>query len=128
MSNYPDSFRINCVGELPCNNNKKFCDVSKKPIIIENNRVVEGEEQHSTTTNYCKNYNPPMRVIQDNKIVEKPKSSHSWSNQRSYGNIVVGSNDTCNNIHGRIHPYNRLFALSEPHIGPAVKKRCMGPK
>ena len=42
MSNYPESFRVNCVGKLPCNNNKKFCDVSKTwPTIIENNDVRE---------------------------------------------------------------------------------------
>ena len=128
MSNYPDSFRVNCVGQLPCNNNKRFCDVSKKPIIIENNNVVEEENNKmadrsgNTTTNYCANYNPPMRVIQDNIVVEKPQSAHSWSNQRSYGNIVVGTHDTCNNVHGRVHPYNRLFPLSEPYMGPAVKK------
>ena len=122
MSNYPDSFRVNCVGNLPCNNNKRFCDISKKPIIIENNNVVEEDIQHHTTTNYCKKYSQPMKIIQDNLVTEKPKSSHSWSNQRSYGNIVVGRHDTCNNVHGRVHPYNRIFPLSEPYIGPAEKK------
>ena len=135
MSNYPDSFRVNCVGELPCNNNKQFCDVSKKPIIIENNNVVENNNgiknnnriknnriNNTTTTNYCKPYKAPIRIIQDNKIIETPKSAHSWSNQRSYGNIVIGTHDSCNNVHGRVHPFNRINPLSEPYIGPAVKK------
>ena len=124
MSNYPESFRVNCVGKLPCNNNKKFCDVSKKPIIIENNDVREnnGRVNDNTTTNYCQNYAAPINVINDNIVREKPKSAHSWSNQRGHGNIVVGTHDSCNNIHGRVHPFNRIFPLSEPHIGPAVKK------
>ena len=114
MSNYPDSFRINSVGELPCNN-KQINVNSNKPIIIENNNLIEND-----TIN--KFYNSPNNVTQDNTVSEESKSTHSWSNQRSYGNIVVATHDTCNNVHGRIHPFNRLHALSEPYIGPAVKK------
>ena len=40
----------------------------------------------------------------------------------SDGNIVVATNDSCNNVHGRVHPYNRISKLSMPYDGPAVVK------
>ena len=50
MSNYPQSFKSNCVGTIPlgkynntCSGNKPFCDLSTHPIIIENDKVVSEE-------------------------------------------------------------------------------------
>ena len=131
MSQYPDSFRVNCVGTLPCNNNRKFCDVSKEPVVIQNGNVVSEENspqvnqpinKASSTTTHCLAYKAPQRVIQDNEVNFKPQWAHSWSNTRGYGNIVVATNDTCNNIHGRVHPWNRIQPLSMPYDGPAVVK------
>ena len=144
MSQYPDSFRVNCVGTLPCNNNRQFCDSSKNPVVIQNGIVVSEESSSDvlntqntqspllkneinagdSTTTYCQAYGVPERVIQDNEINQKPNWSHSWSNQRGYGNIVVATDDTCNNIHGRVHPWNRIAPLSMPYDGPAVIKKA----
>ena len=131
MSQYPDSFRVNCVGTLPCNNNRKFCDLSNEPVVIQNGNVVSEENSQNiqkpvksvnSTTTHCLPYGAPKRVIQSNEITEKPKWSHSWSNVRGYGNIVVATNDDCTNIHGKVHPYNRIHPLSMPYDGPAVIK------
>ena len=135
MSDYPQSFRANCVGTIPlgknnntCSGNKPFCDLSKHPIIIENDKIVSEEQAfekmpgmvRQSTNSHCQAYGHPQNVIQSNEIHEKPQWSHSWSNQRGYGNIVLATNDTCNNVHGRVHPYNRLTALKQPYEGPAV--------
>tara|TARA_B100000963_G_scaffold45853_2_gene34250 strand:+ start:609 stop:1046 length:438 start_codon:yes stop_codon:yes gene_type:complete len=131
MSQYPDSFRVNCVGTLPCNNNRQFCDHSKGPVVIQNGKVVSEESssekltrpiKNVSTTSHCQAYGVPEKVIQDNEIGEKPKWTHTWSNVRGYGNIVVATNDSCNNIHGKVHPYNRISSLSMPYDGPAVVK------
>jgi hypothetical protein len=129
MSQYPDSFRVNCVGTLPCNNNKQFCDHSKGPVVIQNGAVVSEERSSeklnkidNSSTTHCQSYGTPQRVIQDNEIKEKPNWTHTWSNVRGYGNIVVATNDSCNNVHGRVHPYNRITKLSMPYDGPAVVK------
>lgn len=131
MSQYPDSFRVNCVGTLPCNNNRQFCDHSKAPVVIQNGKVVSEESSaekitkpmnNESSTSHCQAYGVPERVIQDNEIKEKPKWTHTWSNVRGYGNIVVATNDSCSNVHGRVHPYNRIKALSMPYDGPAVVK------
>ena len=110
MSSYPDTFRINCVGKLPCNTNSSIC--SNKPVILENNRIVD-----DTSTTHCMKYFAPKNIIQDNHVDYNITNSHTWSNARYYGNIVIGTNDTCNNIHGRVHPYNRIPALYNEYEG-----------
>ena len=110
MSSFPDAFRINCVGKLPCNTNYNNC--SNKPVVLENNRVI-----HETNTTHCKKYSVPKNVIQDNIIDYNVSSVHTWSNARGYGNIVVCNNDSNNNILGRKHPYNRIPALHHEYSG-----------
>lgn len=110
MSSYPDAFRINCVGKLPTDNNYSIC--KQKPIILENKNVVEEGNQKPVK---CQPYNPPTSVIQSNLVPKNAVSNKSWSNSRGYGNIVVATHDTENNMHGRVHPYNRLRPLTKPY-------------
>ena len=115
MSSYPDAFRINCVGDVSCNNNLSICE--NKPVVLENNKPV-------STTTACLPYKAPKEVIQDNKVDYSFSNSNTWSNTRGYGNIVVGTSDNNNNIHGRIHPWNRITPLSSPYDSPAVVKNA----
>lgn len=117
MSKYPEAFKLNCVGQLDCNNNYSVC--GKKPIILENNEVKD-----DTTTTHCLPYEIPKRVIQNNDVDFDIKNTANWSNTRGYGNIVVATNDTCNNVHGRIHPWNRIYPLGKPYSGPADIKNA----
>ena len=43
MSSYPDAFRINCVGKLPCNTNYNAC--SDEPIVLENRKPIQNHQQ-----------------------------------------------------------------------------------
>ena len=67
----------------------------------------------------CKkgDYKTPIEILNNNHVLEEPKSSHSWSNQRGYGHITIGNFDTCSNIHSKVHPYNRIEPLPLPHKG-----------
>ena len=73
------------------------------------------------TTN-CLPYKAPKSVIQNNNVEFNFSNSNTWSNTRGYGNIVVGTSDNQNNIHGRIHPWNRIHPLSTPYNTPVVVK------
>jgi hypothetical protein len=104
MSSLTEAFTINS----PENTNKK-------PIIQENNRTVPDSMQESrddTTTTFNQPHGIPGCVIQDNKVQFDLKNNHSWSNSRGYGHIVIGTYDSCSNIHGRIHPWNRIRPLN----------------
>ena len=136
-NSYPDSFRLNCVGKVPCNNNFSVCDTSDKPVVIENDKIVPDQRrnqriedrqnyqggmvrrQSRSTTTHCLPYDTPKRVIQNNLIDFKPVDNHSWSNQRGYGNILVATVDNQNNVKGSVHPYHRLQPLKQPYDGPA---------
>lgn len=115
MSSYPDAFRLNCVGKLPTDNHFSVCQ--QKPIVLENNNVVQQNSRSG-----CSSYNPPQNVVQDNAIPTNKVSNKSWSNVRGYGNVVVATHDTQNNVHGRIHPWNRITPLNNPHDTPVVVK------
>lgn len=115
MSAYPQAFTINKVGDLTCNNNFYYVDNSL-PIMMDERRVVPA----MSTTTHCQAYRPPMEVIQDNTFPSPHFNERSWSNHRGYGNIVVATHDTCNNIRGRVHPWNRIPKLDMPYSGPAV--------
>jgi hypothetical protein len=85
--------------------------VNKKPIIQENERKIPDSmqlSQDNTTTTFNQPNSIPSGVIQDNRVQFDLKNNHSWSNVRGFGNINVGTYDSCNNIHGRVHPYNRI--------------------
>ncbi len=117
MSSYPETFRLNCVGKLPTDENYSVCQ--SQPIILENKSVLQGANDQ---TKGCTPYEPPMNVIQNNSVKFNKKSNKSWSNTRGYGNIVIGTHDTENNIHGRVHPWNRIFPLSSPFETPVDVK------
>tara|TARA_Y100000389_G_scaffold79344_2_gene76093 strand:+ start:2884 stop:3222 length:339 start_codon:yes stop_codon:yes gene_type:complete len=88
---------------------------STKPIVKENDRTIPDEMQHSrdtTTTTFHQPYGTSNRVIQDNNVQFELQNNHSWSNSRGYGNLVIGTFDSCNNIHGRVHPWNRIRPLN----------------
>tara|TARA_B100000242_G_C43050370_1_gene490713 strand:- start:1546 stop:1935 length:390 start_codon:yes stop_codon:yes gene_type:complete len=104
MSSYPDAFRINCVGKLPCNTNYNAC--SDEPIVLENRKPIQ-----ESSTSHCRKYSPPRNVIQDNQVDFRVNNDRMWSNSHGYGNIKVSSNDKNNDIVGRVHPYNRIPAL-----------------
>lgn len=104
MSSYPDAFRINCVGKLPCNTNYNAC--SDQPIVLENRKPIQ-----ESSTNHCRKYSTPINVIQDNQVDFTINNDKMWSNYRGYGNIHVNSSDKNSNIVGRLHPYNRIPAL-----------------
>lgn len=53
--------------------------------------------------------------IQNNHVDYPLNSYHTWSNQRGYGNIVVGTNDANHNIFGSIYPWNRIPQLQSPY-------------
>tara|TARA_B100001093_G_C26837431_1_gene1019015 strand:+ start:585 stop:1052 length:468 start_codon:yes stop_codon:yes gene_type:complete len=136
-NSYPDSFRLNCVGKVPCNNNFSVCDNTNKPIVIENDKIVQERGRNQTemrqddyqqgmvrkgarsTTTHCLPYDAPKRVIQNNLVDFRPVDNHSWSNQRGYGNILLATADNQNNVKGSVHPYHRLQPLRQPYDGPA---------
>uniref|UniRef100_A0A6C0JIA6 Uncharacterized protein n=1 Tax=viral metagenome TaxID=1070528 RepID=A0A6C0JIA6_9ZZZZ len=117
MSSYPEAFKLNCVGKLPTDNTYSVCQ--QKPIILENNNLAQGSNYKPQG---CPTYEPPREVIQSNNVDFTKTYNKSWSNTRGYGNIVVGTHDTCNNIQGRVHPWNRINPLSSPHDTPVVIK------
>lgn len=110
MSSYPSAFKLQKVGKLQHNH-----IASNKPIVLENNRVVplNSTDKHLTTIHSQPN-RAPSNLIQTNKVDFKT-TTPTWSNSRGYGNIVIGTHDTCSNVHGRIVPYNRLPPLQEPY-------------
>lgn len=118
MSSYPNAFRVNCIGNTSCNNNYTVC----KDQTYINNKLQQRRLPQQTT--HCLPYQAPKQVIQNNNVDFQFSNSNTWSNARGYGNIVIGTSDTQNNIHGRIHPWNRIHALSSPYQTPAVVKNA----
>ena len=100
MSNYREAF-TNTINKGNRN----------KPIIQENNRKIPNKMQKSedpTITTFTQPNSVPSKVIQDNTVNFDLKNNHSWSNSRGYGNVVVGTYDSCSNIHGKVHPWHRF--------------------
>ena len=93
----------------------------KSTIILENKNVVEQGNNRSTS---CSAFTPPQNVVQNNKVPVGVVSNKSWSNVRGYGNIVVATHDTESNMHGRLHPWNRINPLSSPYETPVVTKQA----
>ena len=120
MSNkYPNSFYLNCVGNIPCDRSSNCIHENSKikKEIIENKKIhllrekiyPRGNINLSSKCNnikksICEGYDNPSKII-GNNIDFELTNSHSWSNTRSYGNIVIATNDTCNNIHGKVKPF-----------------------
>tara|TARA_B100001093_G_scaffold519364_1_gene608029 strand:- start:279 stop:644 length:366 start_codon:yes stop_codon:yes gene_type:complete len=117
MSSYPDAFRLNCIGKLPTDSNYSVCQ--QKPIILENKNVVEKGHNRPES---CSAFAAPQNVVQDNAVPSGLVSNKSWSNVRGYGNVVVATHDTENNMHGRVHPWNRLNNMASPYETPVVTK------
>lgn len=94
----------------------KITKKASKPRIFENYRPIPQSKQISkdaAKTPHSEIADSPTKIIQDNGVNFPLKNNHSWSNSRGYGNIVVGTFDSCNNVHGRVHPYNRLPKLDK---------------
>ena len=66
------------------------------------------KSEDPTITTFTQPNSVPSNVIQDNTVNFDLKNNHSWSNSRGYGNVVVGTYDSCSNIHGKVHPWNRF--------------------
>ena len=104
MSSYPDAFKLQCLcDKTNCVNIKCSCPCQKC------------NRKNIALTTHCQPFGTPMKVIQDNKIDYPYESSHIWSNNRAYGNIVIGSSDSCGTIYGRVAPFNRIPKLNEPY-------------
>ena len=150
MSSFPNVFDTKCLSdkkiecsstgfcnlELPNNdyflknNVKKNTDISNNNIDKLNANSLDHEKLNevfpfnpSMTYKSCKKgiYQTPREILNDNILIEDPKSSHSWSNQRGYGHITIGTFDTCSNIHSKVHPYNRIAPLPMPYDGISDK-------
>ena len=135
MSNsYPDVFQKNCAGAYWCDTPVKGCNLSmskkvsgKKKVVAESENVMSEDSLVNVTvdrssTIHCLPYKPPSKVIGNNTVNFKTVNTHSWSNQRGYGNIVTATNDTCNNIHAKVKPFNRIEPLSAPFFTNADVK------
>ena len=121
MSEYPGIFNKKCMSkqDIKCNSHD-LCNLnintvgSDKNIINIDKTDRNGLSPFNNNTK-CGYKSPSLEyVVSDNNVINIPRSSHSWSNQRGYGNIVVGSFDTCSNIYSKVHPYNRIPPLSIP--------------
>ena len=132
-NSYPDVFKTNCAGAYWCDTPAKGCNINK----IKSNKVVKKQKVVSesilaedaenvlvndNSTIHCLPYEAPTKVIGNNKVDFKTVNSHSWSNQRGYGNIVSATNDTCNNIHAKIKPWNRIEPAHSPYFTNADVK------
>jgi len=116
-SNYPEAYNQNCnINEqIPCKNSNNFCKKTSTKFIYNKNKSIP-KTNYNPNPNYyknsdkkCKKYKRPVVVLNNDNVVKYTSTnSHSWSNQRGYGNIVIASNDTCNNIHGTVNPWNRI--------------------
>jgi hypothetical protein len=123
MSNlYPKVFYNNCVGKVPCDINSSCSNTKMEQDMKKNNKIHQLRERFnplnnskanlknkcSNKNNYqCKGYKSPSKIIKSNEVEFPINNPHSWSNTRSYGNIIIATNDTCSNIHGKVKPYNR---------------------
>lgn len=67
-----------------------------------------------THTTYAAPIQNLQNVIQDNKV-ESILTDETWSNQRSYGNLVYGKMNE-QNIQTMVRPYNRLEPLKSPYF------------
>ena len=138
MNNYPEAFNINCAKSLACdtpgsgcrlqnvlvmeNKNNKLVNktsklVKKRDITKEykiNNNKIYNHRTYNTTL-HCTPYQPIKTTIQNRNIDFPSSNSRNWSNQRSYGNIVLGTSDSCNNIYGKVKPWNRIEKLNCPY-------------
>lgn len=123
MSNlYPKVFYNSCVGKVPCDMKYGCSNTKMDQDMKKNNRIHQLRERFNPLNNsksdlknkcsdknysQCKGYKSPSKIIKSNGLEFPEISPHSWSNTRSYGNIVIATNDTCSNIHGKVKPYNR---------------------
>ena len=83
-----------------------------------NLRKLSNEFETNRHTVHCLPYKAPNRVINNNYVEYPSVKTHSWSNTRGYGNIVLATNDSCNNIHGKVKPWNRIESLNCPYNTP----------
>lgn len=125
MSNYPQAFNNTCLCASSCNNN--ICKCTNSTCKCSKNR----QREPYFTTAHCQPFSPIMNIIQDNKVDFTSECKHNWSNQRGYGNIVISTQDNCNNVLGRVAAYNRIPTLSlptstnvDPQYAWSNKKHC----
>ena len=87
---------------------------------LDNNKLIDVHPYNPALTyKSCKkgSYDTPREILNNNYLTDELHTSHTWSNQRGYGHITVGTFDSCSNIHTKIHPYNRIDPLPVPHNG-----------
>ena len=128
-NNYPNIFKNNCAKKISCNTNLNLsCKSGLDNINNELNRLKEQEQNIKKNTQkridrekgtVCSNYNSPIDVNENNSINFNLLNNHSWSNQRGYGNIQIGSFDSCNNINGEVFNWNRIPKQYKPYSSPA---------
>ena len=134
-NNYPSAFNTGCVKNIQCNTISSSCkntsskfinteSLRSKDVKIKKNKrsSKSGSKIYNSDNSqslYCLPYSAPSNVIDSNLVDFEPTDSHSWSNQRGYGNIVVATYDTCNNIHGKVNPWNRIPKATNPYSSPA---------
>lgn len=127
MSAYPQSFEIPCLCGSGCPNQACPCSNPKCPCASSSSN----KKTSQLTTTHCQAYGAPTNVIQDNTVNWPQENQHTWSNQRGYGNVVISTVDSANNVRGRVSPWNRIPSLVAPidvSIDPSVawsqKKNC----
>ena len=122
MNKYPNVFndkcqskiKVNCPDENMCKLNNY--DKLKLQLVNDSSETKKFQlHPYNQSMSNCGYKTPELNnIVSENKIDYKLSSNHTWSNQRGYGNIIVGNLDTCNNIHTRVHPYNRIDRLNYP--------------
>ena len=148
MSSYPGIFDTKCVSDkkIECLSTG-YCnqDIPNKDYHLTKNEETLKEEQikkmninsldndkimyvhpynPALTYKSCKkgSYDTPKQILNNNYLLDEPHTSHTWSNQSGYGHIIIGSFDSCSNVHTKVHPYNRLDPLPFPHNGIVDEK------
>lgn len=118
-NNYPNSFKENCAKKMECDNSSKTCKNSSVYIKKELNKLKKSNDNKNNSKTQCIEYSNPKKEIKENIINFDILSNHTWSNQRGYGNIMLGSNDNCNNLNNKIYNWNRIPKQNNPYSTPA---------
>lgn len=122
-NNYPSVFNKCNKVKISCDQTNKTCFNGSKNIknqlnnlkIAEKNEKKKLKNMDKYLNSNCKNYNSSLEIINNNVIDFNFDENKSWSNQSGYGNIIIQSNDQCNNLNGRMHHWNRIFQLPKPY-------------
>ena len=121
QGNYPDVFNNSCIKNVECQTHTSNC--KKKKLSTFNVKSTKPKVISKPTShhNQCLNHSKLLNesIVNDNKVDFDTSNNPSWSNQKGYGNIVVGTFDDCSNIHNKYYNWNRIPALTKPYSSPA---------